>query len=284
MKNTVLSFAVVAATVLGLNALVMADFTITDTFTRPSSTDLGTTEAPGQIFNWYESKPDNDQDVYLESTFGIMECMGFSTACADINGLNLDIFVQTVDISFDFSMVGTGEAIIEYLKGSNGYPFQAATYFVGIHPSGVIYLKRNDSGNMVNLARVENLTLNKTWTPAEYDNLRIHIEMTSPGVVQSIVYLNNTQIINYTDSSFNARAFGTVGFSSYGGWVTNVVYDNLLISAIENNLPSFCGDTNHPYPVGDLTEDCYVDLADLALMSANWLDCTDPNAPCSYNP
>lgn len=41
-----------------------------------------------------------------------------------------------------------------------------------------------------------------------------------------------------------------------------------------------CGDLDHPYPPGDANTDCYVDLADLALMAANWLTCSDPNPPC----
>jgi len=37
-----------------------------------------------------------------------------------------------------------------------------------------------------------------------------------------------------------------------------------------------CGDANHPYPAGDLNKDCRVDLADLALLLAHWLECTAP--------
>jgi len=35
-----------------------------------------------------------------------------------------------------------------------------------------------------------------------------------------------------------------------------------------------CGDYKHPYPPGDVNEDCRVDLADLAVLAANWLACT----------
>ena len=42
-----------------------------------------------------------------------------------------------------------------------------------------------------------------------------------------------------------------------------------------------CGDFDHPYPPGDFNEDCYVNMTDLALIAANWLDCTDPNPPCT---
>jgi len=32
-----------------------------------------------------------------------------------------------------------------------------------------------------------------------------------------------------------------------------------------------CGDMAHPYPTGDLTEDCYVDLSDYAAYASDWL-------------
>jgi hypothetical protein len=37
-----------------------------------------------------------------------------------------------------------------------------------------------------------------------------------------------------------------------------------------------CGDADHPYPAVDLNKDCRVDLADLALLLAHWLECTTP--------
>lgn len=41
-----------------------------------------------------------------------------------------------------------------------------------------------------------------------------------------------------------------------------------------------CGDLDHPYPPGDANQDCYVNIADLALMAANWLKCTAPDGNC----
>lgn len=35
-----------------------------------------------------------------------------------------------------------------------------------------------------------------------------------------------------------------------------------------------CGDPTHPYPPADITRDCRVDLADLAILAGSWLDCT----------
>lgn len=35
-----------------------------------------------------------------------------------------------------------------------------------------------------------------------------------------------------------------------------------------------CGDPTHPFPPGDITRDCRVDLEDFAVLSENWLECT----------
>jgi N-acetylneuraminic acid mutarotase len=41
---------------------------------------------------------------------------------------------------------------------------------------------------------------------------------------------------------------------------------------------AYCGDVNHPYPVGDMNQDCNVNVMDFALMASHWLDCTYPNS------
>lgn len=85
---------------------------------------------------------------------------------------------------------------------------------------------------------------------------------------------------------------------------------------IEKETP-YCGDEDHPYPIGDFTKDCFVgvedllvlatywleencnlidcdgtdlsgkgkvDLEDLAVFSNEWMKCTDPYEPCNANP
>lgn len=37
-----------------------------------------------------------------------------------------------------------------------------------------------------------------------------------------------------------------------------------------------CGDYCHPYPLGDASKDCEVNLQDIALLASNWLACTKP--------
>jgi len=42
------------------------------------------------------------------------------------------------------------------------------------------------------------------------------------------------------------------------------------------NLIPTCGDQDHPYPVGDLSKDCRVNLEDFAKLASTWLECTAP--------
>ena len=103
----------------------------------------------------------------------------------------------------------------------------------------------------------------------------------------------------------------TLSLALPGGTGDLFKYDN------GNFQMSGCADTEHPYPAGDLDGDCYVDvsdvehfvgkwlqlcmtpgwcescdlnmdgkvdLADFAILAGNWLDCTDPFAPCNYTP
>jgi hypothetical protein len=62
-------------------------------------------------------------------------------------------------------------------------------------------------------------------------------------------------------------------YSNLGGYTLSVV-----------SPEPRCGDLDHPYPPGDANKDCTVNLADLALMAANWLSCTSPNPPCNFKP
>lgn len=65
------------------------------------------------------------------------------------------------------------------------------------------------------------------------------------------------------------RTYG--GSSEYcddqGGGPADCCYDITATVAI-------CGDPDHPYPIGDLNQDCRVDMPDFAIFAAHWLECT----------
>ncbi|UCG57111.1 MAG: PD40 domain-containing protein [Phycisphaerales bacterium] len=54
------------------------------------------------------------------------------------------------------------------------------------------------------------------------------------------------------------------GYGGYDLWEVPIIY-----------VPQ-CGDAKHPYPMGDLNQDCRVDYADLALLCECWLQDNNP--------
>ena len=60
-------------------------------------------------------------------------------------------------------------------------------------------------------------------------------------------------------------------FESTSGETSPILYDLTI-------KPSpCCGDLDHPYPPGDVNEDCKVDFVDLTIMANQWLQCTAPD-------
>ena len=61
---------------------------------------------------------------------------------------------------------------------------------------------------------------------------------------------------------------------SMGMTTDGIVGETIIGYAVQQ--PPQCGDPNHPYPSGDLNQDCCVDFLDLAIFALNWLECTAP--------
>ncbi|MGB2808951.1 MAG: cytochrome c3 family protein [Sedimentisphaerales bacterium] len=75
------------------------------------------------------------------------------------------------------------------------------------------------------------------------------------------------------------------GYAHNGTYILQVLYDgieslggdvSLMTRAGTVNTSSECGDATHPYPEGDLNQDCRVTFADIAILGANWLKETNP--------
>ncbi|MBN1435479.1 MAG: hypothetical protein JW936_00255 [Sedimentisphaerales bacterium] len=47
-----------------------------------------------------------------------------------------------------------------------------------------------------------------------------------------------------------------------------------------SGVPGQCGSETNPIPLGDANDDCIVNLLDLSILNAQWLDCDDPQGPC----
>lgn len=84
------------------------------------------------------------------------------------------------------------------------------------------------------------------------------------------------------------------GINDSGQIVFNMMidYGDYTTRGLYLATPAECGDVNHPYPGGDLSQNCHVNMTDMALLSAdwqniyhmpdlvtmalNWLACSDP--------
>lgn len=74
-------------------------------------------------------------------------------------------------------------------------------------------------------------------------------------------------------------------FAHNGKYIIQVLYDGLeSFGALAANMvrppadaaPPACGDAAHPYPVGDMNQDCVVDFLDIAIVLNHWLEDNNP--------
>ncbi|ARN55666.1 hypothetical protein [Sedimentisphaera salicampi] len=91
--------------------------------------------------------------------------------------------------------------------------------------------------------------------------------------------------------SFEVSGSDSVSYNlTAGEYILKVEHDNPHGQRTGNyqitveSPPFFCGDLDHPYPPGDINQDCITDLSDYSLLASDWLTCTDPNPPCNYAP
>lgn len=94
--------------------------------------------------------------------------------------------------------------------------------------------------------------------------------------LEQLVEVTNTYAIN---------SIGTVNATLNAG--THYIKISGNLGAFEINVLSpepRCGDLDHPYPMGDVNQDCYFNMLDIAMMATDWLSCTDPNPPCEFSP
>lgn len=89
--------------------------------------------------------------------------------------------------------------------------------------------------------------------------------------------MNVAQMIDAYDGSAGGTGFdiGVLGLD----WIQYVRIEDDPASMGTTEIDavadvSSCGDYKHPYPPGDVNEDCRVDMADLAVLAENWLACT----------
>lgn len=106
-----------------------------------------------------------------------------------------------------------------------------------------------------------------------YSDLWVTTRATVTDEWGSPVNLGPTVNSSYREGGPNLSADGSVLYfnslrpGGYGDWDLWQVY--------VNPEPK-CGDEEHPYPIGDLNQDCIVNMLDLAMMCEHWLEDNNP--------
>jgi hypothetical protein len=143
-------------------------------------------------------------------------------------------------------------------EGSNWYEFSAGPYADDFAPTAGYKWDR----------------LNDVWAE-ELDPTRpVDPNLTVAGFEGNSV----AEIIDAYEGSAGGTGFdiGTLGLE----WIqyVRITDDPLSTGTTEVDAiadVSCCGDYRHPYPDGDLNEDCRVNLYDFAIVAADWVDISD---------
>ena len=87
---------------------------------------------------------------------------------------------------------------------------------------------------------------------------------------------DNSTVLSGSSYMVDPNATQAAMFILDGGGpnVQNLLDDVLVVSVAAEGV---CGDYEHPYPVGDLDQNCLVDIADIAMLAERWLLCTHPD-------
>jgi hypothetical protein len=133
-------------------------------------------------------------------------------------------------------------------------------------------------------------------------NLNIKVDLgiiaSKYGLTGSLV-VDSKKIMNATTGHSEATGI-TVSGTPQLKYISGTLGSNELLYIYGSPAAPMCGDYWHQYPDGDINMDCYVNFVDMAMMASNWLVsldfndlqvmannwlwCSDPSAPCNYNP
>jgi hypothetical protein len=200
-----------------------------------------------------------------------------------------DVFTGYADFSgYYFHQYGGG-SYFSVLRVIDGDPNYSATFNAPI-PPGYSGWPWDQSHFM--------MAIEPNGTSFDFIVENGHDEMADFGVLfpnGRVIYTDDSGLLDDAD----LRYFGVAAGSANGQAWNSLGFDRLKVSDVKDR--PLCGDPDHDYPDGDLNFDCYVDLVDFAQFAAqwlspgfeigdlgifvdSWLDCSHPEAPCSYNP
>ncbi|MFI4912371.1 MAG: hypothetical protein ACIAQZ_11955 [Sedimentisphaeraceae bacterium JB056] len=207
---------------------------------------------------------------------------------SDTNGQGMLLEISKINADFTTKTVLWSYEPVEGAIGVYDVP-DPALYAIDLADGEYIAIAMR--GNRLNHRKVNwyNSELVISADPESFYNLTVEA---SPAIVDSGVspMIGASKVVMDQEIEISAVDFAgacPTGYSFDHWEVDGVLYsdqaDTTLVVDADMTLTAVfvssneCGDVCRPYPVGDVSFDCVVDLEDFAKVAQDWTDCTDPS-------
>jgi len=177
------------------------------------------------------------------------------------NSTNMNTYQLTIGGQFEQIKVSVSQ------DGLNWYCFDSGPYADDLFPTQAYKWDRNSN----------------QWTDEEMDFTRPVDHNLS---YADFEYISAANAIELYDGSGGGTGFDLKDLADYDSlkidpntgyrWIRYVRLEGYQIGGEIDAVSDVaaCGDPSHPYPVGDVNNDCRVNMVDFALLAGSWLDCT----------
>jgi len=272
-----------------------ASATFTTTVTSPGAPGLGGWFEHGYALGYFDNF-----GIYTNSAVNPAQCGDQGTVYPDAD-LNKDCRIDFADFA-EIVLAGAAQAVARAVNDVNiadraDYTVEAEAWEhpdrkIAWYVAGRITETTNvrlgaalsipdDANNRYVYGRIVDSNGSATrcnWV-ADYDpDAPIYLKLTLNGDVAAgaIAHNGGTQTISIITDVLNTGAPGIGGYNcGYDDGSPNWLYAVGRFDNFKVSVPA-CGDPGIPCDAGDINQDCYVNMLDVAEFVTKWLECTDP--------
>lgn len=115
---------------------------------------------------------------------------------------------------------------------------------------------------------------NSAVAPAFYDEDGKRVFRGDP-VSMTTTWWQNVDV-DFSNNPTKKVVFVIEPYAAKWVWSGNYMYLEQVTITLIDEADAKCGTKYNPYPLADLSEDCIVDFADVAVIADYWLKCNDP--------
>ncbi len=98
-------------------------------------------------------------------------------------------------------------------------------------------------------------------------------------VTMSVPWWQGT-VVDFSNNPSKKVKFVLDPFAALWVWANNSMYIEQMEIILIDEADAKCGTKYNPFPGADLSGDCIVNIADVAVIADYWLDCNDPDGNC----